>query len=325
VPCPSTHACCCRGACSSTAVVVVFAVALTGGYHSPLLFLVFLDVVAVTLVASYRTGIKLALWCALLLLLAHAAADAGVFETTSPVVDDRIAIVGAATFLLFAGCTALFSSVNERSLRNNRAQLESLVALGAELERTRRGEDIMATLVTHACGRLGFLRAAVLVRRDGRWEGVSDDGVAEVLLEIPDRSAPLVWETLTAGAPKLVRSIDDDLLDTVVPAATNVVIVPVGADGKDLGVAIGEWGGDSEARIPMLTVQAFSQAAMHTALALHNAELLGEVERLATRDALTGLANRRLFDESLRREAARSSRLGVPLSLLVMTSTTSSR
>ena len=299
-------------------IVIVFAVALTGGYRSPLMFLVFLEVVAVTLVASYRTGIKLALWCALLLLLAHAATDAGVFETTSPVVSDRVAVVGAATFLLFAACTALFSSVNERSLRNNRTQLESLVTLGGELERTRRADDIMSTLVAHACGRLGFVRAAVLVRRDGRWRGVGDDGVTEMLLEIPDRSAPLVWETLNTASPRLVRALDDDLLDEVLPGATNVVVVPVGADGEDLGVAIGEWGGDTEARIPMLTVQAFSQAATQTALALRKATLLDEVERLATRDSLTGLANRRLFDESLRREAARSVRLGVPLSLLVM-------
>jgi len=51
---------------------------------------------------------------------------------------------------------------------------------------------------------------------------------------------------------------------------------------------------------------------------LRNARLLDEIERLATRDSLTGLANRRLFDESLRREAARSQRLGSPLSLLVL-------
>ncbi len=299
-------------------VVVVSAVALTGGYRSPLMFLVFLDVVAVTLVASYRTGFKLALWCALLLLLAHAAADAGMFESTTSVIDDRVAIVGAATFLLFAACTALFSSVNERSLRNSRAQLESLVTLGVQLERTRRSEDIMATLVEHACSHLGFLRVAVLVRRDGRWEGVGDDGVAQVLLEIPDRSAPLVWETLDAAAPRLVRSLDDDLLDAVLPGATNVVVVPVGADGDDLGVAIGEWGGDGDARIPMLTVQAFAQAATQAALALRNAELLREVERLATRDSLTELANRRYFEESLRREAARAKRLGTPLSLLVL-------
>jgi diguanylate cyclase (GGDEF)-like protein len=80
---------------------------------------------------------------------------------------------------------------------------------------------------------------------------------------------------------------------------------------------VAEWGGGTEARIPRATVQAFAQASMHTALALRNAELLGEVERLATRDSLTGLANRRLFDESLNREAARSQRLGAPLSLLV--------
>jgi diguanylate cyclase (GGDEF)-like protein len=57
---------------------------------------------------------------------------------------------------------------------------------------------------------------------------------------------------------------------------------------------------------------------MHTALALRNARLLGENERLATRDSLTGLANRRLFDESLQREVARTLRLGTPLSLLVL-------
>ena len=57
---------------------------------------------------------------------------------------------------------------------------------------------------------------------------------------------------------------------------------------------------------------------MHTALAMRNARLLDEVERLATRDSLTGLANRRLFDESLQREAARSQRLATPLSLLVL-------
>src|SRR5215218_5935115 len=59
---------------------VALAVAVTGGYSSPLLFLVFLDVMAVTLVASYRTGLKLAVWCALILLLAHAAVDAGVVD-----------------------------------------------------------------------------------------------------------------------------------------------------------------------------------------------------------------------------------------------------
>ena len=62
-------------------LVLAVAVTRTGGYRSPLLFLVFLDVMAVTLLVSYRTGLKLAAWCALLLLLAHAAADAGIITS----------------------------------------------------------------------------------------------------------------------------------------------------------------------------------------------------------------------------------------------------
>ncbi len=296
---------------------VALAVALTGGYRSPLLFLVFLDVMAVTLVASYRTGLKLAVWCALLLLVAHAAATAGVIDEAG-FVDDRIAIVSAVTFLLFAACTALFSAVNERSLRHSRAQLEFLVELGAELERAIRQDDVMATLVRHSCSRLGFAQAVVLMRTGHQWEGVCDDGVVEAYVRVADYDAPLVVETWSGGTPMLVRMVDDDLLDLVLPGAQNVVVAPVAVDDDDLGVVAAEWGGGSEARIPSSTVDALAQAAMHTALALRNARLLDEIERLATRDSLTGLANRRLFDESLHREMARSQRLATPLSLLVL-------
>ena len=78
-----------------------------------------------------------------------------------------------------------------------------------------------------------------------------------------------------------------------------------------------EWGGRDDEQIPMLTVRALAQAGMHTASALHTAALLDEVERLATRDSLTGIANRRLFDESLGREASRAQRLRTSLSLIV--------
>ena len=96
-------------------LVLAVAVSRTGGYGSPLLFLVFLLVIATTLLVSYRSGLELAAWCALLLVLAHAASDAGIIETESRV-SDRFAVVCAATFLLFALAAAAFSWVNERSL-----------------------------------------------------------------------------------------------------------------------------------------------------------------------------------------------------------------
>ena len=43
----------------------------TGGTQSPIRFLVFLDLVAVSLLASYRTGLKIALWHSLLLFVAR--------------------------------------------------------------------------------------------------------------------------------------------------------------------------------------------------------------------------------------------------------------
>ena len=298
-------------------VVVSLAIAMTGGYRSPLLFLVFLDVMAVTVLASYRTGLKLAIWCALLLLLAHAAAAADLVSLQSNV-SDRVAIVSAATFLLFAFAAAAFSTVNERALRHSRAQLETLVALGTELEHATRFDEVMETMVRHSCARLGFSRAAVLVRRGDRWRGVVDNGTTVTLVALPDHGAPLVWEAWERAEPMLVRTLDDDVLDFVLPGARNAIVAPVVADDDAIGVAVGEWGGGSDARMPALTVQAFAQSASHTALALHNAALLEEVERLATRDGLTGLANRRLFEESLDRETARAQRLGTPLSLLIL-------
>ena len=298
-------------------LAVALGVAVTGGYRSPLLFLVFLDVMAVTLVASYRTGLKLALWFALLLLLAHAAADAGVVQGANAL-DDRAAIVSAVAFLLFAVCAALFSAVNERALRNSRGHLEQLVELGSDLERAIRPDDVLATLVRHSCARLGFTRAVVLVRSGPVWDGVRDDGNVEVHFHVSDQSAPLVDEAWSSGAPMLVRTVDDDLLDLVFPGARNVVVTPITADAEHLGVAVAEWGGGNDARIPTSTVRALAQASMHAALAFRTARLLGENERLATRDSLTGLANRRLFDESLQREVARARRLATPLSLLVL-------
>ena len=301
-------------------VVLAVAVASTGGYRSPLLFLVFLLVVAATLLVSYRTGLKLATWCALLVLFAHAAAEADIVDIR-PVVSDRFAVVSAAMFLVFAFAAAAFSSVNERSLRYSRAQLEWLVELGTDLGRAHRAEEGMAALVRHVVGRLGFVRAVVLTRRrDGdhdTWWGVCDDGTVETFVEAGSLGMLPGLEHLSAASPLLVRTLDDGLLDALLPDAQNVVVAPVAWDNEHFGIVAAEWSGTDEARIPILTVQGLAEAAMHTASALHNAELLHEVERLATRDSLTGIANRRLFDESLAREAARAQRLDTPLSLVV--------
>jgi diguanylate cyclase (GGDEF)-like protein len=58
--------------------------------------------------------------------------------------------------------------------------------------------------------------------------------------------------------------------------------------------------------------------AEQLALALGNARLRASLRRQSVLDPLTGLFNRRYFDESLKRELARSRRMASPLSLLVL-------
>ena len=253
-----------------------------------------------------------------MLFLGHAAASAGLLgdRTTGSFGDAALNSVG---LLLFAMGAAVFSSVNERALRRSRAELHALVELGFELEHVRTADDVALVLAGHTQARLGFPRVLVLVRDGEHWQGATAtaDGVSR--LTSPAGIGPLPEQVWRAEAPALVRSLDDDpVLDQLLPFGRNVAVVPLVADGEALGVALAEWGRGPRAQIPGVTVETLAQSASQTAAALRNAALLSEIEHLATRDGLTGLANRRLFEETLQREVARSHRRKAPLALVVL-------
>jgi diguanylate cyclase (GGDEF)-like protein len=297
---------------------LALAVALTGGTESRIIPLVFFHVTAVTLIVSYRTGLKLAVWYALLLFLGHAAAAADLLGQR-PTGSNGDATLTASGLLLFAIGAAACSSVNEGALRRSRAQLHALVELGLELERVHQADDLAAVLARHGRERLGFVRVTVLIRSADRWAGAAAADGGVVLVASPAEIGPLPDRLWSADAPALVRSLEDaPVLDELLPLARNVVIAPVIADGEALGVVLAEWGPGPRVQIPAVTVDALAQSASQTAVALRNAALLGEVEYLATRDGLTGLANRRLFEETLQREMARSYRRRAPLALVVL-------
>jgi diguanylate cyclase (GGDEF)-like protein len=300
------------------AAFLTFAIGLTGGYWSSLLFLVFLYVTGVTLLVSHRTGLKVAVWCALLLFLGSAASGAGLISLELPS-NDRDAALTALAFLLFAIGAALCSSVNERALRRSRAQLSALVDLDIDLERAAGRDAAALALARHTCEGLGFRRAVVLVRGDDdTWSAfVVDDSLTGEWMpcEAPGRHG---LDVLRTRSPVLLRDLMDDPSSRFLPGAVNVVLAAICADDDDLGLLISEWGGRPNGRIPMLTVRALQQAAQHAGLALRHRALLEEVQRLATRDAATGLANRRLLEETLDHELGRVRRHGTPLSALVI-------
>jgi diguanylate cyclase (GGDEF)-like protein len=299
-------------------VFLALAVALTGGAKSPLLFLMFLDVLAVTLLASYRSGLKIAVWNALLLFIGQAAVRAGVIDATNPA-SDRDAALGAAAFLAVAVSAAAFSAINERALRESRARLAGLVELDVDLERARTPGEVAGILVRHAVTRLEFRRAVVVTRTAIGWERCFCDTDGKVTSE--DASAPNGPEMSAArdtSEPRLVRELtEDDSLQGLLPDAANVMVVALVADGDCVGVIGAEWG-SHRPRIPVTTTEALSQASAHAALALRNRTLLDEVERLAAGDPLTGLANRRVLQGALDREVERAWRTSGSVSLVVL-------
>jgi diguanylate cyclase (GGDEF)-like protein len=93
-------------------------------------------------------------------------------------------------------------------------------------------------------------------------------------------------------------------------------LTPKGAAGAPLGVI----------SLDAVSVAAFSTADLRVletfantaAIAIDNARLHAEVQRLAVTDSLTGLANPRAFEQALSTEFLRAGRYGYALSLVIM-------
>ncbi len=302
----------------------------SGGPRSPLVVLFAVQIIAVTLLGSERAGLRTALWDTFLFvfiptlsLSGRIGAFLGVREVAAPpAIETTLAVIG---FWVVAACTAGFSSVSERELRRSKAEMAALADMAASLERITEEEEILGIL-------LQTLLAAFPLRRGALWyvrgtapvglalagPGAEVSGVPVPPMARADQAAVAAWRD---RGPLLLRRLDpeeDPVASGLLPGATNVVVLPLQVDGDNSGVVLLEHGGNPvSARLPRRTLVMLVQFATHAALALRNARLLAERERLAAMDGLTGLANRREFDAALAREVSRSERSREPLSLVV--------
>ncbi len=293
---------------------------------SPLRYLIVLHLMTVALLASFRTGLKLALWHSLLLLAAFHAQEAGLLGGGgAPVAvgDDRYVALLAyiVAFWVAAVATAAFAAVNERELRRRRFDLEGLGGLSLRLDAGGDGTAVGTELVRTVADDFGFARVALFAAPDGVLAPFAAHGVA--LPAEPPAAAPggVLATALGAPEPLLVSRFaadDDPLLAAVLPGAANLAAVPLQTDGRGVGVLVCEHGLRRGSRIERRVVSMLARYASHAALALTNAWLLARLERSASTDGLTGVANRRMFDETLAREVARATRSGDRLSLLML-------
>ncbi len=269
-------------------IYLVYAMYATGGTESPLRLLVYVHLVAVTLLASYRTGLKIALWHTLLYLLLFEGEATGVLQPPGGLVAARELtnaqfigeiVLRVAGFWLVALATAAFSALNERELRSQKVNLEQLSAMVVEADESDDAPAIAATLLDKLRETFGFTRGAVLASPDGDLQlqgSMGEIGVGAMQAGLD----PLVEQAWTTREPVLVREIDDATdprLARLLPGARNVLVVPLFLDhGFRLGVLLLEH--PSSDRIRAWVVAMIRQFASHAALALHNTWLMERIQ-----------------------------------------------
>ncbi|MGH2555914.1 MAG: GAF domain-containing sensor histidine kinase [Actinomycetota bacterium] len=261
----------------------------TGGAASPLRFLVYLHIVAVTLLGSYRTGLKIAAWHSLLFFVVFYAQSAGLLAMKETLLSalpgqgdfELVSMLNVAGLWAVALGTATFSAVNEREVRGQKIDLEQLSATVAEIDEREAPSDIPRILLDRLCEAFAFTRGAVLASPDSDELSVMAYRAPGATPDVPLGLDPVMEDAWNHKRTVLVREIDPDhdpRLAALFPAGRNLLIVPMFlVRGYRLGILVLEHA-EQKDHIKRWTVAMVEQFASHAALSIHNAWLLDEVQ-----------------------------------------------
>jgi len=291
----------------------------TTGFGTPLGFLLLLHVVSVTLLASFRTGLKIAMWHSLLAGTAYQLQLGGFLDNAPPPTQPQLIILVSAVWLVTLA-TASFAAVNERELRRRNYDLQALARFGLALEATSDPDVIAQALVEALVEEFGIRRIALIGSAVGEPGVLAARGTAPADAALRPAGDALVLHAQSAfNAVRVKRPdpADNPWLAAALPGACNVVAVRLNAESNTLGALIFEHA-DGGGRIERRVVEMVEQFVSQTALALQNAWLLAHIRALAATDGLTGIANRRTFDIELEREFSRTERGNLSLSVLLL-------
>src|SRR5881227_1577414 len=294
---------------------------LTGGSNGPLRYLILVHLGAVTLLASYRTGVKMALWHSLLLRVFYAE-RAAILNGTGTPSDEWYRILAFIIALWTLTLTiASLAAVNERELRRRRYELEQLAQMGRALEEAHDPLAVGDVLLDALADTFQFRRMALFeLSGDSPRLLTCRNLLDAVVADFTVGPASVLSTAANDRRTLLVSEMDpavDPWLTAIMPDARNVAVVPLAADAV-VGVLVAETGRRPGSRIERRVVATTERFAGHTALAMRNANLLERMQQMAVTDGLTQLANRRSFDRSLDRELQRATRTDGRLSVVLL-------
>jgi diguanylate cyclase (GGDEF)-like protein/PAS domain S-box-containing protein len=155
--------------------------------------------------------------------------------------------------------------------------------------------------------------SAVLVNMASR-EG-ADLAVEEFSLDGPTASAAVYRTGLPARVEQAQAGDDPAAAVTIAAGITGAVAAPITVGGRLWGCLAVAFAGRA---IPVDAEHRLGRLADLVGMAIANAEAWEALSHQATTDALTGLANRRAFEEELHAELSRARRYGRELSLVML-------
>ena len=264
------------------AALVVVIADRSGGVTSPTLWLIPALCLAVALGLSAPTGFK---------CLALFAVAVGIVALTGP---QDVALANAAMPLAAAGAAvviaAAMTAVNERELRRRGERMSALHAAGAAFGAANDAASLHAA--AEEAARLILPGWECRVRADSIGTGMRAwraDGYVHLALPVVSRS-----DEDAGGRPGPHIHVHT----TLVARRPTPRLGSATLRGQQL-----------------IALEALADAL---GAALRRVSLVERLERMSLVDPLTGLANRRSFDDAIEAELARSRRTGAPLGLVIL-------
>jgi two-component system cell cycle response regulator len=297
---------------------------LTGGSASPLHYAILLHLSAITLLASWRTGITLAVLDTLLLGGIQLMVSQGALSQTAPdapgTPGQQLGIFLVVLWIV-AVTSATLSVLNERDIRRRRRDLDALTALTHRVERSADAATVAHTLLEAVVSNYGLVRGVVVGSQDGSLPLLASYGLPPAVEDNPGRPGPseVIRQAHQQHGTVRVQRLDkssDNWLAHLMQGSGTLLVVPLSMDERPMGALVVEHSGSSRAQRRL--VSSLERSAAYGALALRNAWLLEGVQRLAATDGLTKIANRRSFELTLERELARATRTAEYVSLVMV-------
>jgi two-component system, cell cycle response regulator len=298
-----------------------------GGVAGPIGVLMVLHVCGVSLLTSFRSGGKIAVWHGLMVLCVLQAEHAGLLTVKQP---GPFPLASYVTFILLLGAaamaTSLYAAVNERELRRRRYDADMLRSLAVELEASNDLTEVTTALARLAVEDLLATRALVVIDPSPDEEGRGLGFVETRWPELPPdlialRPAYSRGSVLSQSAdePVLTKDLDEQreaYLRSRLPDAQRLVVLPIPLGKAGRGRLVLDMGNRKRVEHRMLST--LVQATAHVGLALSRAQLVERLRLAAETDGLTGVANRKSFDLSLNRQTAHAQRSGEPFAVALV-------